>query len=169
MERTRMMVGGMECICRLPSNICPVHNNINHIRIEHANTEDASNDEANSDYFSIDDRTFQPSRSSRVDRTRGRASKRRNTTSFIPYIRRMVHSHPETQDLSISSQAIQALNDLMHDVMHGLSTTAGEMSAKVKRKTLLPEDIEAASKIVLPTELFEMANMLAHQALTNFK
>lgn len=165
MERTRVIVGGMECICRFSG--CPLHGNI-----EHADPDHTIPDQPHIDFAEVDDNTHGamrpnfPLRSSRVDRIRGRASRRRNTSSFIPYIRRMVHSMPATQNLSISGQALQALNDLMNDVMNDLSTKAGKICSKVNRKTLLPKDMQAASKIALPANLFEEANTKAYQALS---
>lgn len=176
MERTRVIVGGMECICR--SSGCPLHGKIDHVVPNHTIHDMADIDHPHIDFAELDNNNTHhadeaimpnlPSQTSRVDRIRGRASRRRNTSSFIPYIRRMVHSMPATQNLSISGQALQALNDLMSNVMDDISTKAGKMCSKVNRKTLLPKDMQAASKIALPTKLFEEANTKAYQALSKF-
>lgn len=96
-----------------------------------------------------------------------RANKRRNTSSFIPYIRRMVQSNPDR--LSISKRAVRDLNQLLVGVMQKISTEAGDMTGIVGRKTLLATDIGAASKLIMPPTMFETAEQCAHKALSNIR
>lgn len=96
-----------------------------------------------------------------------RANKRRNTSSFIPYIRRMVQSNPDR--LSISKRAIRDLNQLLLSVMKQISTEAGDMTGIVGRKTLLATDIGAASKLIMPPSMFETAEQFAHQAMSKIR
>lgn len=147
-KRSRVMIGGMECICR-----CPVHDGVEYA---HGSAQTQS---PHVQFGKID----------RVDRTNGMAYRRRDTTSFIPYIRRMVHSSRATRELSISEQATHDLNELLHNVMDQLSTKAGEMCRQVHRKTLQPTDIQAASMLTFPPTTFTNAKTHAHQALTKFK
>lgn len=147
-KRSRVIVGGVECICR-----CPIHDAVEYAD-ESAQTQPSHVQFRNSD---------------RVDRINGLTYKRRNTTSFMPYIRRMVHSSPATRELSISEQATHDLNELLHNVMDQISTKAGEMCRQVHRKTLQPMDIQAASMLTFPPTKFQKAKLHAHQALTKFK
>lgn len=147
-RRIRVMIGGVECICR-----CPVHDNNEFV------DNSSQTHSKHVSFASID----------RVDRTNRLTYKRRNTSSFSPYIRRLVHTSAATKDLSISQQAIHELNELLHSVMDQLSTEAGKLSRRVNQKTLLPKDIQAASKLTFPPLKYEKANMYALQALFKFK
>lgn len=143
--RPRVMIGSVECICR-----CPVYERTD-FSDEFAQTESKI------------------SHVKLADRPLGLTSKRRNTKSFIPYIRQMVHASPNIRHLSISQQATHELNELLHDVMDKLSTEAGIMSRQANRNTLLPLDIQAASMIVLPGNKFRGSKKQAHQALSEFR
>lgn len=105
----------------------------------------------------------------RIDRRIKQSAERRNTTSFIPYIRKIVQSSPAMEHLTISQQAMQEVNDLLHDVMQNLSTEAGEMCHQVKRKTLLAKDIQAATKLSFPPSMYEASRKYAHKRLSKFK
>lgn len=146
-KRSRVMIGGMECICR-----CPVHDGVEYA---HGSAQTQSSH-------------VQFGKNDRVERMYKMASKRRNTTSFIPYIRRLVHSSPATRELSISEQASHDLNELLHNVMVELSTKAGVMCRQVHRKTLQPMDIQAASMLTFPPSIFAEAKEHAHLALSKF-
>lgn len=147
-KRSRVMIGGMECICR-----CPVHDGVEN---DHGSAQTKSSH-------------VKFGKNDRVDRTYKMANKRRNTTSFIPYIRRLVHSSPATREFSISEQASHDLNELLHNVMDDLSTRAGEMCRQVHRKTLQPTDIQSASMLTFPPSIFAEAKQHAHLALAKFK
>lgn len=107
-------------------------------------------------------------RRSRVDRRVKQAARRRNTTSFIPYIRRVMQSSA-LGNLTISQKAMQEVDELMHSVMQNISAEAGEICHQVKRKTLLAKDIQAATQLSFPPTIYEMSRQHAHQALSEFK
>ncbi len=69
---------------------------------------------------------------------------------------------------TISSKAMDVLNDLMCDVMERLASEAATIRAKDGKATLRAREIQTAVRLVLPGSLFTHAFYEAHRALRSY-
>lgn len=93
--------------------------------------------------------------------------KPRHTTSFKSYIRRVARSLPATKKLTISSEVMSELDELMHIVMHGLSARAYQVSQRLHQKTMTAKHIEGAvaSIVTVDAGVFSEAKSFADRAM----
>jgi histone H2B len=69
---------------------------------------------------------------------------------------------------TISSKAMDVLNDMICDVMERIASEAATIRAKDKKATLMARDIQTAIRLVLPGAVFTHAFYEAHRALRSF-
>lgn len=92
--------------------------------------------------------------------------RRRNTGSFSLYIYRVLKQiHPTA---AISKKGIQVVDDMVHDILDRLSEEAGRMARQSDRSALLPSDVQAAVRLVLPPELAKHAVSEGAKAITSY-
>ena len=66
---------------------------------------------------------------------------------------------------TISSKAMDALNDMMRDLLERLASEAASVREKSGHTTLMSRDIQTAARLILPGALFTHAFYEAHRAL----
>ena len=87
-----------------------------------------------------------------------------NLKVYIFRVLREVH-----KEIGISKSAMTTLNSIILEVYRNLASSARELCSKTNHKTLTSQDIQTATKIVLPGELCKHAVSEAARALVKYQ
>lgn len=96
-----------------------------------------------------------------------RSGRRRRTGSFEPYIKRQMREC--APDMQLSTHALGDLNEMLLSLMDAISSAGAGLRRRSDRKTLTPNDLKHATKLLLPSNLYEFVDKTTERALTEFQ
>lgn len=94
-------------------------------------------------------RVAKPNRNSSKPDKKGKNSRRKQ--SFSQYINKLVKE--VHRDASISRKAVSIMNAFVNDIFERIATEASRMSRMTKKPLVTSKEIQAAVKLLLPSEL----------------
>lgn len=103
-----------------------------------------------------------------VYRKKSRKDHNYNYKRYLSRVLRNMNAKSNKRNLTISIDAMECTSNFIVDIFDRIAQEARQQLKKNKSKTLGVWDIKSAVKIVIPCELGRHANIMGHQAMTNF-